>query len=96
MRHIRINKLIRCSTNLTLEVMSELLGQQVNPNDKLVISKDHSDMSTEELIEMKNYIHRILNERLAVLKSEYMDLDDKIHNPELYTLVTDENIMGSF
>lgn len=96
MRHIRINKLIRCSTNLTLEVMSELLGQQVNPNDKLVISKDHSDMSTEELIDMKNYIHRILNERLAVLKSEYMDLDDKIHNPELYTLVTDENIMGSF
>ena len=96
MGHIRINKLIRCSTNLTLEVMSDLLGQQVSPNDKLVISKEYSDMSTEELIEMKNYIHRILNERLAVLKSEYMDLDDKIHNPELYTLVTDENIMGSF
>ena len=96
MGHIRINKLIRCSTNLTLEVMSDLLGQQVNPNDKLVISKDYSDMSTEELIEMKDYLHRILNDRLSAVKAEYMSLDDRINNPELYTLVTDENIMGSF
>jgi hypothetical protein len=75
--------------------MSDLLGQQVNPNDKLVISKDHSDMSTEELIEMKDYIHRILDDRLSVVKAEYMSLDNRINNPDLYALSGDE-IMDSF
>jgi hypothetical protein len=96
MRHIRINKLIRCSNDLSIEVIGDLLGCEVNPNDKLVLSKDHDDMTTEELIEVKNYIHRILNDRLSTVKAEYMSLDDRINNPDLYTLVTDENIMGSF
>jgi len=96
MRHIRINKLIRSSNDLSIEVIGDLLGCEVNPNDKLVLSKDHDDMTTEELIEVKNYIHRILNDRLSTVKAEYMSLDDRINNPDLYTLVTDENIMGSF
>ena len=96
MRHIRINKLLRYGDNLSVEVIGDLLGQQVNPNDKLVLSKNHNDMTTEELIEMKNSIHRILNDRLSMLKLEYMALDDEIHNPYLCTLVTDENVMGSF
>jgi hypothetical protein len=92
MAHIRINKLLRYGNELSVEVIGDLLGQQVSSNDKLVLSKNHSDMSTEELIEMKNNIHRILNERLSALRSEYMDLDDKIHNPDLYILNTNEEL----
>ena len=49
----------------------------------------------EELIEMKDYLHRILNDRLSAVKAEYMSLDNRINNPDLYALSGDE-IMDSF
>lgn len=99
MAHIRINKLLRYGDDLSLDVISSLLGEQVSINDKLVLSRDVTDyltMSTEDLIEMKDYLHRILNERLSLAKQEYASLDDRINNPNLYALSDDENIMGSF
>jgi hypothetical protein len=45
---------------------------------------------------MKDYLHRILNERLSLAKQEYASLDNRINNPNLYALSDDENIMGSF
>lgn len=99
MAHIRINKLLRYGDDLSVDVISTLLGEQVNPNDKLVLQRDVTDyltMSTEDLIEMKDYLHRILNDRLSVAKQEYMSLDDRINNPNLYALSDNENIMGSF
>jgi len=89
MKHVRINKLLRYGDDLSVEVIGDLLGQTVNPNDKLVLQKDVLDyltMPVEELIEMKDYIHRILNDRLSAAKEEYMLLDDRINNPDLYTL----------
>ena len=99
MKHIRINKLLRYGDDLSLDVISSLLGEQVSINDKLVLSRDVTDyltMSTEDLIDMKDYLHRILNERLSVAKQEYASLDNRINNPNLYALSDDENIMGSF
>jgi hypothetical protein len=51
-------------------------------------------MSTEELIEMKDYLHRILNDRLSSVKAEYMSLDDRINNPNLHAL--SDEVMNSF
>jgi hypothetical protein len=89
MRHVRINKLLRYGDDLSLDVISSLLGEEVSINDKLVLSRDVTDyltMSTEDLIEMKDYLHRILNERLSVAKQEYTSLDNRINNPNLYAL----------
>jgi hypothetical protein len=90
MKYVRVNKLVR--EGVSIEVLSDLFGQNINPNDKLVINKDHNDMSTEELIEMKNYIHRILNNRLDILHNKYSSLKDKIDHPELYVLSDQEYI----
>ena len=71
MRHVRVNKLLRYGDDLSLEILTDLFGQDINTNDKLVVSRDVTDyqtMSTEDLIDMKDYIHRILNDRLDVLK----------------------------
>jgi len=95
MKHIRINKLIRYSDDLSVDVISSLLGEQVSPNDKLVLSRNYETMSTEDLIEMKDYLHRILNNRLSMAKQEYASLDNRINNPNLYAL-SDNEIMGSF
>jgi hypothetical protein len=92
MKHIRINKLLRYGDDLSVEVIGNLLGEQVSPNDRLVLHKDVTDyltMSTEDLIEMKDYLHRILNERLSSAKEEYMSLDNRINNPNLYALSDD-------
>lgn len=89
MRHVRVNKLLRYGDDLSLEVLTDLFGQDINTNDKLVVSRDVTDyqtMSTEDLIDMKDYIHRILNERLDVLHNDYLSLKDKIEHPELYSL----------
>jgi hypothetical protein len=86
MKHVRINKLLRYSDDLSVDVISSLLGEQVSPNDKLVLSRNYETMSTEDLIEMKDYLHRILNERLSMAKQEYMSLDDRINNPNLHAL----------
>ncbi len=93
MRHVRVNKLLRYGDDLSLEVLTDLFGQDINTNDKLVVSKDVTDyqtMSTEDLIDMKDYLHRILNERLDVLHTDYLSLKDKIEHPELYSLSDDE------
>jgi hypothetical protein len=47
-------------------------------------------MPTEELIEMKDYIHRILNERLDALHTNYLSLKGKINNPDLYSVSDSE------
>ena len=89
MKHIRINKLLRYGDDLSLDVLNTLLGEELSINDKLVLSRDATDylsMSTEDLIEMKDYLHRILNERLSMAKQEYMSLDDRINNPNLHAL----------
>lgn len=89
MKHVRINKLLRYGDDLSVDVISTLLGEQVSPNDKLVLQRDVTDyltMSTEDLIDMKDYLHRILNERLSMAKEEYMSLDDRINNPNLHSL----------
>jgi hypothetical protein len=99
MKHVRINKLLRYGDDLSVDVISDLLGQTVSSNDKLVLQRDVLDyltMPTEELIEMKDYLHRILNDRLSLAKLEYTSLDDRINSPNLYALSGDENIMGSF
>jgi hypothetical protein len=93
MRHVRVNKLLRYGDDLSLEVLTDLFGQEVNSNDKLVINKDVTDyltMPTEELIEMKDYLHRILNERLESLHTDYLSLKGKINNPDLYSLSDSE------
>ena len=93
MRHIRVNKLLRYGDDLSLELLSELFGHEVNRNDKLVINKDVTDyltMPTEELIEMKDYLHRILNERLEALHTNYLSLKGKINNPDLYSVSDSE------
>ena len=98
MKHVRINKLLRYGDDLSVEVIGNLLGQTVSPNDKLVLQKDVLDyltMSTEDLIDMKDYLHRILDDRLSKVKEEYMSLDNRINNPNLYALSGDE-IIGSF
>jgi hypothetical protein len=97
MRHIRINKLLRYGDDLSVEIISDLLGQQVSSNDKLVLSKDITDyltMPTEDLLDMKDYIHRILNERLAKAKEDYLLLDEKINTPDLFRLESKE-LIGS-
>jgi hypothetical protein len=89
MKHVRINQLLIYGDDLSVEVISDLLGQQVSSNDKLVLQRDVVDyltMPTEDLIEMKDYIHRILNDRLSTVKEEYMSLDNRINNPDLYSL----------
>lgn len=93
MKHIRINKLIRYGDDLSLDVISSLLGEDVSINDKLVLSRDVTDyetMSTEDLIDMKDYLHRILNDRLSKVKEQYMSLDNRINSPNLYALSDDE------
>ena len=93
MRHVRVNKLLRYGDDLSLEVLTDLFGQDINTNDKLVVSRDVTDyqtMSTEDLIEMKDYLHRILNDRLSKAKEEYTSLDNRINNPNLYALSDDE------
>jgi hypothetical protein len=98
MKHIRINKLLRYGDDLSLDVLNTLLGEELSINDKLVLSRDATDylsMSTEDLIEMKDYLHRILNDRLSVAKQEYTSLENRINHPNLYALSGDE-IMGSF
>lgn len=91
MRHVRVNKLFRYGNDLSLEVLTDLFGQDINPNDKLVIKKDYKNMSTEDLLNMKDYIHRILNDRLDVLHNDYLSLKDKIDHPELYSLKDDDD-----
>jgi hypothetical protein len=89
MKHIRINKLLRYGDDLSLDVLSSLLGEELSINDKLVLQRDATDylsMSTEDLIEMKDYLHRILNDRLSVAKQEYASLENRINNPNLYAL----------
>jgi hypothetical protein len=89
MRHVRVNKLLRYGDDLSLEVLTDLFGQDINTNDKLVVSRDVTDyqtMSTEDLIDMKDYIHRILNDRLNVLHNDYLSLKGKINQPDLYSL----------
>jgi hypothetical protein len=95
MKHVRINKLLRYGDDLSLDLISSLLGEEVSINDKLVLSRNYETMSTEDLIEMKDYLHRILNNRLSVAKQEYMSLDERINSPNLYAL-SDDEIMGSF
>ena len=93
MRHVRVNKLLRYGDDLSLEVLTDLFGQDINTNDKLVVSRDVTDyqtMSTEDLIDMKDYIHRILNDRLDVLHNDYLSLKDKINQPDLYSLSDNE------
>ena len=89
MKHVRINKLLRYGDDLSLDLISSLLGEEVSIHDKLVLSRDAVDyqtMSTEDLIEMKDYLHRILNDRLSVAKQEYASLDNRINNPNLHAL----------
>ena len=93
MKHVRVNKLLRYGDDLSLQVLTDLFGQDINTNDKLVLSKDVTDyqtMSTEDLIDMKDYIHSILNDRLDVLHNDYLTLKDKIEHPELYSLSDNE------
>ena len=93
MKHIRINKLIRYGDDLSLDVISSLLGEEVSIHDKLVLSRDATDylsMSTEDLIEMKDYLHRILNDRLSVAKQEYTSLENRINHPNLHALSGDD------
>lgn len=93
MRHVRVNKLLRYGDDLSLEVLTDLFGQDININDKLVVSRDVTDyqtMSTEDLIDMKDYIHRILNDRLDVLHNDYLSLKGKINQPDLYSLSDNE------
>ena len=93
MKHIRINKLLRYGDDLSVDVISSLLGEDVSINDKLVLSRDVTDyetMSTEDLIDMKDYLHRILNDRLSKAKEEYTSLDNRINNPNLHALSDDE------
>ena len=93
MKHVRVNKLLRYGDDLSLQVLTDLFGQDINTNDKLVLSKDVTDyqtMSTEDLIDMKDYIHSILNDRLGVLHNDYLTLKDKIEHPELYSLSDNE------
>ena len=95
MAHIRINKLLRYGDDLSVDVISSLLGEQVSLNDKLVLSRDVTDyltMSTEDLIDMKDYLHRILNDRLSVAKQEYASLDNRINNPNLYALSDNDDV----
>ena len=94
MRHVRVNKLLRYGDDLSLEVLTDLFGQTINSNDKLIVSKDVTDyqtMSTEDLIDMKDYIHSILNDRLEILHNDYLSLKDKIDHPELYSLKNDDD-----
>ena len=93
MKHIRINKLLRYGDDLSVDVISSLLGEDVSINDKLVLQRDVTDyetMSTEDLIDMKDYLHRILNDRLSKAKEEYTSLDNRINSPNLYALSDDE------
>ncbi len=93
MKHIRINKLLRYRDELSVDVISSLLGEQVSSNDRLVLGRDAVDyltMSTEDLIDMKDYLHRILNERLSLVKQEYASLENRINHPNLHALSDDE------
>lgn len=93
MRHIRVNKLLRNSSELSLELLSELLETSVNPNDKLGILSDYESMTTNELIDMKNYLHRILEQRVDALQQDYISLHNRVNNPNLYELTENEEII---
>jgi hypothetical protein len=93
MGYIRINKLLRY-TDLSIEELSGLLGKEevLNPNTKLGIYKeengsvDYNSLSIEELLSIRNDVHKVLDRRLSSLHDEYISLKVKIEHPDLYSL----------
>jgi len=93
MGYIRVNKLLRY-TDLSIEELTGLLGGEevLNSNTKLGVyreengSLDYNSLSTDELITIKNYIHRLLDIRLSSLHDEYISLKVKIEHPDLCSL----------
>lgn len=98
MGYIRVNKLLRY-TDLSIEELTGLLGGEevLNRNTRLGIyreengSIDYNSLSTDELLSIRNSISRVLDRRLDEIKKQWMLLDDKINNPNLYP----EELMGS-
>jgi hypothetical protein len=92
MAYIRINKLLR-HTDLSIEELSSMIGEEVlNPNTKLGIyreengSLDYNSLSIEELLSIRNDVHKVLDRRLSSLHDEYISLKVKIEHPDLYSL----------
>lgn len=84
---IRLNKLLR-ALDISLSKFEDVMNiHSLNPADKIVILDNNSmvidkslvatdDSTIEELITIKNSIHRIIMDKME-------DLNNKINNPEL-------------
>ena len=83
MRYIRVNKLLR-TTDWTLEELTCIFGENINPNTKLGVyreedsSIDYNSLSSDDLLDIRNNINRILNNRVETMEREYIDLKKKI------------------
>jgi hypothetical protein len=83
MKYIRVNKLLR-TTDWTLEELSSIFGENINPNTKLGVyreedgSIDYRSLSSDDLLDIRNNINRILNDRVETMERQYIDLKKKI------------------
>jgi len=83
MKYIRVNQLLR-NTSYTLEELTLMFGENINPNTKLGVyreedgSIDYRSLSSDDLLDVRNNINKILNTRLDNMEREYMDLKKKI------------------
>lgn len=83
MKYIRVNQLLR-NTSYTLEELTCMFGENINPNTKLGVyreedgSIDYRSLSSDDLLDVRNNINKILNTRLDNMEREYMDLKKRI------------------
>lgn len=83
MKYIRVNRLLR-TTDLTFDELTGMFGENINSNTKLGVyreedgSIDYRSLSSDDLLDIRNNINKILNTRLDTMEREYMDLKKKI------------------